>query len=169
MRPRLQLWWRIRSEKTFFFSTTESGSNLVGKKKVSISTYGLKMGNNTSHHISLFDCIWLIIYQSNMKYMILAYVVFQSHLITFIGVPFWHCQLRGLIVAKFLLLDGGCISHYLKCGIIHIFVNDCMCLLILPSLLLHGLLLGWSQFCSFYSVMGWRWTMNFKCLSRDVC
>jgi hypothetical protein len=34
--------------KKHFFKkkTTESNSNLVGKKKISISTYGLKMGNN---------------------------------------------------------------------------------------------------------------------------
>jgi hypothetical protein len=73
--------------------------------------------------------------------MIQAYVAFQSHFIIFVGVLFWHCQLLDLIVVK-LPIDGGCISHYLKSDIIQTLVDDCDCLLIIPSHLVHDLPLG---------------------------
>jgi hypothetical protein len=43
--------------------------------------------------------------QNILKYsLIQAYVTFQSHHVTFIDVPFSHCQLLGLILAKLHML-----------------------------------------------------------------
>jgi hypothetical protein len=40
-----------------------------------------------------------------MKYsLIQAYVTFQSHHIAFVDVPFSHCQLFGMIIAKLPML-----------------------------------------------------------------
>ena len=43
--------------------------------------------------------------KSNLKYsLIQAYIVFQSHLVTFVDMHFLHYQLIGLIVEKLLVL-----------------------------------------------------------------
>lgn len=48
------------------------------------------------------------------------------------------------------LFGGGCVSHCLKSAVIQILMNDCECLLIFISFLLHGLLLDMCQRHSFY-------------------
>ena len=44
-----------------------------------------------SPHISLFDCIWLLLLTILKYSLIQVYVTFQSHHVVFVDVPLSHC------------------------------------------------------------------------------